>query len=284
MLAMFTRREKGRSFWRRESSLLTADAQDRQEQWTEMAQRRRLADIGTLAASVAHELNNPISIITSACSSLEAQAEDESLSPEALRRQLQIIEQSAWRCARLIHALRSYAHPDMVPVPSDLNTLVEDGLTLVAYQFERQDNIAFHQELAADLPPGLWEPNQITQVLINLLINARDALQPDGGTITIRSWQEQDSSGETHLLFSVEDTGPGIAEENLPFIFDPFFTTKRVGEGTGLGLSIAAEIVARHQGKMWAESSPQGGARLTVSLPCRPGPQTKEPDGYRPAH
>lgn len=264
--------------------MLTTDAQDRHEQWPGLAQRQRLADIGTLAASVAHELNNPISIITSACTSLEAQAEDESLSPEALRRQLEIIEQSAWRCARLIQALRSYAHPDMVPVPSDLNTLIEDGLTLVAYQFGRQDNISFHLELAADLPPGLWEPNQITQVLINLLVNARDALQPDGGTITIRSWQEQESSGGTHLLFLVEDTGPGIAEENLPYIFEPFFTTKPVGEGTGLGLSIAAEIVARHQGKMWAGPAPQGGARLTVSLPCHPVRQTKEPDWYRPAH
>jgi signal transduction histidine kinase len=267
--------------------LLTTDAQDRHdrnEPWPTRAQRQRLADIGTLAASVAHELNNPISIITSACSSLEAQAGDENLSPELLRQQLAIIEQSAWRAARLIQALRSYAHPDAAAEPCSLNTLVEEALTLVSYQFERQDQIAIRQELAEGLPPGVWEPNQITQVLINLLINARDVLQPDGGTITLRTWQEQDESGVTRLFLSIADSGPGIEPDVLPFIFDPFFTTKPIGEGTGLGLSIAAEIVSRHQGLLWAETLPEGGACFTVALPALPAPEREEPDWHGPAH
>ena len=283
MLIVSARREECRTCCG-ETVLLTTDAQDRHEPWPNRAQRQRLADIGTLAASVAHELNNPISIITSACSSLEAQADDEDLSPELLRQQLAIIEQSAWRAARLIQALRSYAHPDAVAEPCNLNTLVEEALTLVSYQFERQDHIIICKELGEGLPPGVWEPNQITQVLINLLINARDALQPDGGTITLRTWQEQDEGGATRLFFAIADSGPGIDPEVLPFIFDPFFTTKPIGEGTGLGLPIAAEIVSRHQGLVWAETLADAGARFTVALPYLPAQEREEPDWGGPAH
>ncbi|MDT8306734.1 MAG: ATP-binding protein [Anaerolineae bacterium] len=262
--------------------MLARETEAPDEQGPMQAQTQRLADIGTLAASVAHELNNPISIITAACTSLQAQLDDENLVPESLRRQLAVIEQSAWRCARLIQALRSYAHPDAQPLPSDLNALIENGLALVSYQYERQDNITVRTVLAPELPQVVWEPNQITQVLINLLSNARDALQPAGGRITVRSWQTERHGG-TRLYFSVEDTGKGIPPDILPFIFRPFFTTKRAGEGTGLGLAIASDIVARHQGKIWADTLPGGGARFTVELPCRPDWQEKEPDLVRPA-
>jgi two-component system, NtrC family, sensor kinase len=247
-----------------------------------LAQTQRLADLGTLAASVAHELNNPISIITGVCTSLTAQLDDDNLSPESLRHQLSVIEESAWRCARLIQALRTYAYPDARPVPSDLNSIIEHGLALVAYQYERQDNVHIQTDLAPELPLGLWEPNQITQVLINLLTNARDALQPDGGTITIRSWQRE-MHGGTRVFLSVQDTGPGIPPEILPFIFRPFFTTKVTGEGTGLGLAIASDIVARHLGKLRAETLPGGGACFTMELPCTPVWQEKDPDGDGPA-
>lgn len=262
--------------------MLPAETEAPDKQGSQLAQTQRLADIGTLAASVAHELNNPISIITSACTSLTAQLDDENLTPESLRRQLGVIEESAWRCARLIQALRTYAYPDARPALSDINTIIEHGLALVAYQYERRDNVHIRTVLAPDLPPGLWEPNQITQVLINLLTNARDALQPGGGTITIRSWQ-QEMHGGTRVFLSVEDTGPGIPPEILPYIFRPFFTTKMAGEGTGLGLSIASDIVARHQGKLRAETLPGGGACFTMELPCTPAWKEEEPGVGGPA-
>src|SRR5690606_7764786 len=121
--------------------LFTLDEPENEEQWAALAQTQRLAGIGTLAASVAHELNNPISIITTACSSLEQQAEERSLSDETLRRQLEMIEQNAWRCARLIQALRSYVSPNAQRANCDLNAIVEQALTLVAYQFLRHHNI-----------------------------------------------------------------------------------------------------------------------------------------------
>lgn len=263
--------------------MFTLDEPENEEQWAALAQTQRLAGIGTLAASVAHELNNPISIITTACSSLEAQAEDQSLSGETLRRQLEIIEHSAWRCARLIQALRSYAYPNAQRTSCDLNTIIEQALTLVAYQFQRQHNITIRRELEARLPEGLWEPNQIEQVLINLLTNARDALSPEGGAITIRTWLNEATNGQRVVSLAVEDTGPGIPDETLPHIFEAFFTTKAPGEGTGLGLSIAADIVAQHQGRIWAESLPAGGARFTVELPCLVPETTKEPDLAGPA-
>lgn len=262
--------------------MLPVETEAREGEWPALAQTQRLADIGTLAASVAHELNNPISIITAACTSLEAQLDDDNLTPESLRRQLAVIEQSAWRCARLIQALRTYAHADAQPVVCGLNAIIDNGLALVSYQYERQDNVEIRKVLAPDLPQGFWEPNQITQVLINLLSNARDALQPGGGTITIRSWQSERHGGP-HVFFSVEDSGPGIPPEILPFIFRPFFTTKTVGEGTGLGLSIASDIVARHQGKLWAETLSDSGACFTVELPCQPDWQEKDPDQDGPA-
>lgn len=232
---------------------------------------------------MAHELNNPISVITTACSSLEAQAEEQNLSEETLRRQLEIIEHSAWRCARLIQALRSYAYPNAQLVLCDLNAIVEQALTLVAYQFQRQHNTTIRTVLAPDLPSGLWEPNQIEQVLINLLTNARDALPPEGGTIAIRTWLNEVGNGQMVVSLAVEDTGPGIPDEVLPHIFEAFFTTKAASDGTGLGLSIAADIVAQHQGRIWAESLPEGGARFTVELPCRVPVATKEPALAGPA-
>lgn len=263
--------------------MFTLDEPENEEQWAALAQTQRLAGIGTLAASVAHELNNPISIITTACSSLEAQAEEQRLSDEALRRQLEVIEHNAWRCARLIQALRSYAYPNAQRVYCDLNGIVEQALTLVAYQFQRHHNIVIRTELGANLPQGLWEPNQIEQVLINLLTNARDAIPAEGGAITIRTWLNEVSNGHTVVSLAVEDTGPGIDDELLPHIFEPFFTTKAADEGTGLGLSIAADIVAQHQGRIWAESPPEGGARFTVELPCHVLEAAKEPDHAGPA-
>lgn len=233
-----------------------------------LARTQRLAGIGTLAASVAHELNNPISIITSACHDLLSQVKEGDLSDETLQERLEMIEQSAWRCSRLIQTLRTYTHLDSPQVVrTDLNTIIDDGLALVGYQFRQEFNVEIETTLAPDLKPVIWERNQITQVLVNLLSNARDALQPEGGRIHITSWAIPE---EDAVAFSIHDSGPGIPEELLDQIFEPFFTSKSAGEGTGLGLSIAAAIVRQHKGQLTAENHPDGGAIFTVVLPHRP--------------
>ena len=239
-----------------------------------LARTQRLAGIGTLAASLAHELNNPVSIITSACHDLLSEAKEGDLGDDALQERLERIEQSAWRCSRLIQTLRTYTHLDAPQVVrTDLNTIIDDGLALVRYQFRQEFNVEIETALAPNLNPVLWERNQITQVLVNLLTNARDALQPEGGRIRIASWSIPE---EDAVAFSVHDSGPGIPDSLLDQIFEPFFTSKPAGEGTGLGLSIAAAIVQQHQGHLTAENHPDGGARFKVILPRRPQGMLKE--------
>lgn len=216
----------------------------------------RLATLGTLTASMAHELNNPVSIIISACNDVKGKLDEGSLDEEHAHRLLGVIEESAWRCARLVQTLSRYSHPaGPAFVPADLNEIINDTLTLLQYEFRTPVAVALVTALALDLPPVLWDQNQISQVLVNLLTNARDALTPAGGEITIRSWA---IPMEERVAFSVSDDGPGVPPAILGRIFEPFFTTKPAGQGTGLGLSIAAGIVAQHQGRITVANNPAG--------------------------
>ena len=233
---------------------------------------QRLAGIGTLTAGIAHELTNPINIITATCSNLLSQLEEGNLSDEELRHYTQMIEHSAWRCARLIRTLRQYTYMNgQEIVPCDLNQVVKSALVLVAYEFERNYNITFEQHLADDLEPTLCDEYQLIQVLINLLINARDAIPAEGGIVRISTGQLPDGASQ---FIAVEDDGSGIDEALLPRIFEPFVTSKPAEEGTGLGLAIASEIVEHHDGRIEAQNSEEGGATFTVILPVNP----PEPD------
>lgn len=226
---------------------------------------QRLAGVGRLTASVAHELTNPIGIITATCNNLLSQIADEDLSTDELLRYVEMIDHSAWRCARLIATLRDYTHTDGLNVePCDLNQIIQDSLTLVAYEFERRYSIKIVADLEPDLPLLECNQNQITQVLINLLTNAGDALRDSGGTIRVTSFSMVDQ-GE--LGFSVGDTGAGVPSEISGRIFEPFFTTKPVGKGTGLGLSIVSNIVELHGGQIQLANTSTGGATFNVTLP-----------------
>ncbi len=233
---------------------------------------QRLAGVGTLTASVAHELTNPLSIITATCSNLIHEVNGDKLDADTLRHYIQMIEQSAWRSTRIVEVLRHYTHDTgMQTAVTHLNMVVEDALTLVQPQFLKEDNVTIHTALADDLQSIVCDHNRLTQVLINLLNNARDAMQPGGGNIYVNTWavgQENNHGGEQFAL-SVRDEGPGIAPELLDQIFEPFFTTKSSGTGTGLGLFIARELVEQHNGRIWAENHPAGGAVFTVVLPQR---------------
>lgn len=236
-----------------------------------LSHTQRLAGLGTLTASVAHELTNPLSIITTTCSSLLHELQEESLSQEQLVRYVALIEQSAFRSARIVEVLRNYVHLDEPQIAvTDVEAIVRDSLTLVEQQFLKRANVRIDVELPAHLKTIVCDHNRITQVLINLLTNARDAMQPDGGTIYVRFWPV--SAEETHreqFAFSVRDDGHGIAPEIMERIFEPFFTTKHNGQGTGLGLYIARGIVEQHNGRIWAENNPDRGATFTVVLPQR---------------
>ena len=255
--------------------------------WQEMEQlneallhTQRLAGIGILTASVAHELNTPLSIIAATCSNLLHEVEENNLSMEQLIHYVEMIEQSAWRSARIVEVLRNYSYADeMQTAVTDLNMIIEDAVVLVQHQFRGEFNIQIVKQLDENLKTIVLDHNRLTQVLLNLLINARDAMMPSGGTVEIRSWQVT-STPETAVsangngnyqeelyAFSVSDTGCGIDPQMLENIFEPFFTTKSPGKGTGLGLFIAKRIVQQHNGRIWAENNELGGATLTVVLP-----------------
>lgn len=243
---------------------------------------QRLAGIGTLTASVAHELTSPLSVITAALANLEDEAATGDLTPEQLARYVDLMRQSTARAARIIEVLRNYAHNDgeaSVAVTS-AEDILRDALVMVEQQFRKRD----HVDIAWVVEPGLEtivaDHNRLTQVLVNLLLNARDAMQPGGGTIQVRFWPLA-ATGDTGLLrgngtardyfaFSVGDSGPGIAPDAASLLFEPFYTTKPPGAGTGLGLSISRDIIAQHGGRIWAENNAGGGATFIAVVPKRP--------------
>jgi len=255
---------------------------------------QRLAGIGTLTASVAHELTNPLSVITATCANALDELNDDTITREDLARYIELIEQSAFRCARIVEMLRNYAPG---PGREDARTaiaitspeaVVQDALMMVEQQFRKQARVTVESDLSGAPRTIFCDHHRLTQVLINLLINARDAMQPDGGPIQIRFWLPDPAAepalaerirqmarggngqGPADLFaFSVSDSGTGIAPAVMDRLFEPFFTTKPNGQGTGLGLYIAEGIIREHGGCLWADNNPGGGATFTALLPRR---------------
>ena len=224
-------------------------------------QAEKLAALGTLAAGLAHELNNPIGIISSRVEIMLLDAESQPL-PQEVTEDLRVLHRHSQRVARTAQALLSFARqPPGQRAPVDLNHLVEDTLLLMEKQMVK-DGIAVKRALALELPPVWGDDNALQQVLLNLLTNARDALDR-GGEIAVETAPVAGHPGATRLV--VRDTGPGIPPEVLPKIFDPFFTTKSAG--TGLGLSISYGIVRDHKGTLDVQSRAGEGASFIVTFP-----------------
>lgn len=250
-----------------------------------LAHTQKLATIGTLAASVAHELNTPINIITTTCGSLLHDLDGNNLGSEQLRHYIEMVERSAWRCAQIVTVLGNYTVDDTLQMTvTDLNMIIEESVALVGHQFRAEAPVEVELELCQEPRSIVCDHNRITQVVINLLANARDALPPTGGSIRIRSWpfdgsqiEPDQTEGEAKLLaFSVSDTGDGIAADVIDHIFDPFFTTKPGGSGSGLGLYVAKRIVSQHRGRIWAANNADIGATFTVLLPQQQQALTRE--------
>jgi signal transduction histidine kinase len=247
-----------------------------------LARTQRLAGIGLLTASVAHEMNTPLSIIAATCSNLQHEIEENHLSMDQLLKYVEMIEQNAWRAARIVEVLRNYSYDEEPQTAvTDLNMIIEDALALVRHQFYGEYNIEIDLDLNQNLGTIVCDHNRMTQVIVNLLINGRDALMPNGGTIRVRSWAEPpptlmlsrvngglaEKSSREEYGFSISDSGHGLDLAVIDKIFDPFFTTKPHGKGTGLGLFVAKRIVEQHNGRITAKNNPDGGATFTVILP-----------------
>ena len=217
----------------------------------------KLASIGKLAAGVAHEINNPLGGILNCLYNLRKRT----LTPTRQEEYIASMEDGLRRVQKIVRQLLDFSQQhDPQLSPTDINAVVEQVLVLTNHAFV-ENQIKLDKQLHPDLPPLPVDRHMIEQVLMNLILNAVQAIK-GGGLITIRT---RVAAGV--LAVDVEDTGCGIPAHVLPHIFDPFFTTKGTGEGTGLGLSVSLGIVERHGGQILVESQVGRGTVFTVCLP-----------------
>ena len=218
----------------------------------------RMASVGLLAAGVAHEVNTPLTGISSYTQMLIEGAEPGDARLEVLKK----IERQVFRATRIVNGLLNLSRPGQAEAtgPVDVNGVMNDVLVLVEHQL-RTSNIRIRRELSKAPTVAQGVEGKLQQVFLNLILNARDAM-PNGGWLSIRSRIEDDRA-----VIDVADTGAGIANADLSRIYDPFFTTKAVGRGTGLGLSIVYSVVQEHRGTIDCRTG-SGGTRFTVTLPA----------------
>ena len=245
------------------------------ERTQRLLQTEKVATMGELLAGVAHELNNPLSVIIGRAALLRQQTGDGSLAAQAEK-----IAHAANRCVRIVRnflALARQRPPERRRV--SLNQVVRESLELLAYELRIAD-VEVNFDLADDLPAIWADPHQLQQVVVNLVSNAhqamRDSSAPRRLTLTTRY-----AHGQGRVLLTVADTGPGIPPEIRARMFEPFFTTKPPGQGTGLGLSLCQGIVEGHGGSIGAESELGKGAVFLIELPVG-APPAVEPEVQAP--
>jgi len=226
-----------------------------------ICQSEKLASIGEMAAGLAHELNTPLSNVRALSSMARKDFKNGISTPESLADDFDdILEQTAV-CAEIISGLLSFArHQSQEKSYQDIHALIEGSLSLARIQLAKKD-IQVVVEDTGELPLLHIDPHQVQQVFVNILLNARDALDP-GGQLAISCKTAGDS-----LSIAFRDEGHGIHPEDLARIFDPFFSTKEVGKGTGLGLSVSYGIIKSHGGDIHVDSTLGKGTTFTVLLP-----------------
>jgi len=244
----------------RQARKLTEISRKMEENQRQLFSSHRLATVGRLAAGAAHEINNPLTIISLNLQILKRLIK-ELPDNETLAERLQIISEQETRISNVIQDLMGFAKPTEPKFcPSDITEIVAKALNL-AKSREPIANILIDNQLPKNLPQVMVDPQQIEQVFLNLFMNSCQAM-PQGGTMTITC-----VPGDNFIEIRVADTGTGIAKKDLHKIFDPFFTTKLQGEGTGLGLAVCHAIVEHNQGTLRAESGEVHGATFIVRLP-----------------
>ncbi len=242
----------------------------------QLIQAEKMESIGTLAAGVAHEVKNPLAILMMGVNYLGKKlAKDENLLAI-----LKDMREAINRADTIARGLLEFSASQQLAVQAhDFNALIDETLRLLRTTFT-QHNIQLESQMAADLPPVRVDKNQLQQVFVNLFMNAVHAM-PDGGALTVRTFQKQYSEttffegsrqadrfwvGDLVVVAEVDDSGTGIPEEHLTKVFDPFFTTKPTGVGTGLGLPVSKRIVELHGGTLELRNLPGKGVRARIML------------------
>ena len=236
----------------------------------------KMASLGLLAAGVAHEVNTPLTGISSYTQMLLEQADPNDPRTKLLEK----IEKQTFRAARIVNGLLTLSRPNAAEATErtavDMNSVIGDVLSLLEHQLDK-GSIKIRRELADDPVRIIGYEFKLQQVFLNLILNARDAM-PSGGWLTLATRVEY---GEA--IIEVSDTGNGIPAEHLARIYDPFFTTKATGQGTGLGLSISYGIVQEHDGSIHCDSSPGQGTCFTLRFPAAMMAGTESAAGVRRA-
>jgi len=229
----------------------------------DLIQAEKLTSLGQMAASIAHEVNNPLAGVLVYTQLLTKKIAGDKLSREIALDYLSKMESELTRSTRLIRNLLDFARqspPTLREV--NINEVINRALDLATHSAELQ-NIRVLKELDPSLPKLMADFDQLQQVCTNLILNAIQAM-PEGGMLTLRT-----SNDDSQLKVEVEDTGCGISAENMRKLFTPFFTTKKKGKGVGLGLAVAYGIVQRHQGRIEVQSKEGEGTTFTIYLPLR---------------
>jgi len=237
-----------------------------------LLQSEKLSALGSLLAGVAHELNNPLSIVIGRASMLKDLSPDEKTKSAAGK-----IHDAAQRCARIVRSFLAMARQRPIEKESgNLNEVVNGAIDLISYNLNKS-NIQIERLLDEDLPDCEMDADQLTQVVINLLVNSQHALDKVDHERRIQLSTGLSEDAQT-VVMDVVDNGPGIPSDIVKRIFDPFFTTKPVGGGTGLGLSVSRGMIESHGGTIEIVETSEQGTRIRVSLPMEPTANTERTD------
>ncbi|OGP53030.1 MAG: hypothetical protein A2Y65_08980 [Deltaproteobacteria bacterium RBG_13_52_11] len=230
----------------------------------QLLQSEKLASIGKLAATIAHEINNPLNGILTYTKLIERKLAEDSLKEGEIpkfRSYLTIMERETERCSTIVRNLLDFARqrePSLKP-DVNINEVLEETLSLLADQVTMQEITL--KKRYSELPPIMADPMQLRQAFFNIIVNSCEAIQNEGKLIIITTYSKK----KREIKVEIADNGVGILEEHLPKIFDPFFTSKEMG--TGLGLSVVYGIISSHQGKIEAKSKVREGTTIIITLP-----------------
>jgi len=239
---------------------LSTYVQQLKESQEQLIQAEKLTSLGQLAASIAHEINNPLAGVLIYTQLLSKKVAGDTFKKEEALGYLSKMESEVSRCSRIIRNLLDFARQTEPMLRlSDINQVIEQVLAMVGHQAKLQ-NIEVVKEFSPSLPKVMADFDQLQQIFTNLTLNAIQAM-PDGGRLTIRS-----SAVDSEVRIDVQDTGSGISKENMSKLFTPFFTTKSKGKGVGLGLAVVHGIIERHKGRIKVQSEVGKGTTFSVYL------------------